>query len=74
MLGTGVKPLLSSNVIVLFTCSVVLATINSLIIEVYYFLFTLEPRFMLSMSTRRLGDDHSAMIFYYRADGASSLL
>ena len=36
--------------------------------------FILEPRSMLSMSNRRLGDDHSAVIFYYKADGASSLL
>ena len=42
MLGTGVKPLLSCTVIVLFTCSVVLATINSLITDVYYFVFIVD--------------------------------
>ena len=35
---------------------------------------TFEPRSMVSMSTRKLGDDHSAVIFYYKADDASSLL
>ena len=39
MLGTGVKPLLSCNVIVLLTYSMVLTAISLLITNVYMFFF-----------------------------------
>ena len=50
--------------------------LNSLLFSFFLWTqaFTLKPRSMLSMSIWRLGDDHSTVIFYYKADDASSLL
>ena len=54
-------------------CFCGLYDLNSLSISFFLWTqaFTLEPRSIISMSTRRWGDDHSAVLFYYKVDDAS---
>ena len=67
MLGTRVKPLLSCNVIIQFTCSVVLTAISSFITDMYMFVFltiaffydgppTMYLTFVQMLSSREIKD------------------